>query len=121
MDALVCIRPGELSLQEGPVPVCAPGEALARPRRIGICGTDYHIYQGKHPFLKYPIVMGHELAAEVCEAPPGSALTAAVAQFPAKIGELGSDTLVKAINGEKVEANVDTGAGLVTASNVKDF
>ena len=47
-----------------------------RPRRIGICGTDYHIYQGKHPFLKYPIVMGHELAAEVCEAPPGSALTA---------------------------------------------
>jgi 2-desacetyl-2-hydroxyethyl bacteriochlorophyllide A dehydrogenase len=40
-----------------------------RPRRIGICGTDYHIFEGKHPFLQYPRVMGHELAVEVIEAP----------------------------------------------------
>jgi ABC-type sugar transport system substrate-binding protein len=46
---------------------------------------------------------------------------ASVAQFPAKMGELGVSTLVKAIRGEAVEANVDTGAGLVTAANVKDF
>ncbi|RYY23642.1 MAG: sugar ABC transporter substrate-binding protein [Sphingomonadales bacterium] len=46
---------------------------------------------------------------------------ASVAQFPAKMGELGVDTLVKAIRGEAVEAMVDTGAGLVTAENVKDF
>jgi simple sugar transport system substrate-binding protein len=46
---------------------------------------------------------------------------ATVAQFPAKMGELGVDTLVKAIRGEAVEALVDTGAGLVTAANVKDF
>jgi ABC-type sugar transport system substrate-binding protein len=46
---------------------------------------------------------------------------ATVAQFPAKMGELGVDTLVKAIRGEPVEAMVDTGAGLVTAANVKDF
>jgi ABC-type sugar transport system substrate-binding protein len=29
--------------------------------------------------------------------------------------------VVKAVRGEAVEANVDTGAGLVTADNVKDF
>lgn len=46
---------------------------------------------------------------------------ASVAQFPAKMGELGIDTLVRALKGESVEANVDTGAGLVTAENVKDF
>lgn len=46
---------------------------------------------------------------------------ATVAQFPAKMGELGVDTLVKAIRGEPVQALVDTGAGLVTAANVKDF
>ncbi len=46
---------------------------------------------------------------------------ATVAQFPAKMGELGVATLVKAIRGEAVEANVDTGAGLVTIDNVKDF
>ncbi|MBU4531980.1 MAG: sugar ABC transporter substrate-binding protein [Hoeflea sp.] len=46
---------------------------------------------------------------------------ATVAQFPAKMGELGVDALVKAIRGESVEVLVDTGAGLVTADNVKDF
>lgn len=46
---------------------------------------------------------------------------ATVAQFPAKMGELGVDTLVRAIRGETVEALVDTGAGLVTAENVADF
>ena len=46
---------------------------------------------------------------------------ATVAQYPAKMGELGVDSLVKAIRGESVEELVDTGAGLVTAENVKDF
>ena len=46
---------------------------------------------------------------------------ATVAQFPAKMGELGVDTLVRAIRGEEVELLVDTGAGLVTADNVADY
>jgi 2-desacetyl-2-hydroxyethyl bacteriochlorophyllide A dehydrogenase len=35
---------------------------------VGICGTDYHIYEGKHPYLEYPRVMGHELAVEIVDA-----------------------------------------------------
>lgn len=46
---------------------------------------------------------------------------ASVAQFPAKMGELGVATLVAAIRGEKVESLVDTGAGLVTIDNLADF
>lgn len=46
---------------------------------------------------------------------------ATVAQFPAKMGELGVDALVRAIRGEEVELLVDTGAGLVTADNVADY
>ena len=46
---------------------------------------------------------------------------ATVAQYPAKMGELGVSTLVAAIRGEAVESLVDTGAGLVTIDNVKDF
>jgi threonine dehydrogenase-like Zn-dependent dehydrogenase len=42
---------------------------LVRPRRVGVCGTDYHIFEGKHPFLQYPRAMGHELAVEVLQAP----------------------------------------------------
>ena len=70
MDALVCSTPGSLVLEQRPAPQREPGQVLVRPRRIGICGTDYHIFEGKHPFLQYPRVMGHELAVEVVEPPP---------------------------------------------------
>jgi ABC-type sugar transport system substrate-binding protein len=39
--------------------------------------------------------------------------TASVAQFPAKIGGMGVDTLYKAVKGTKVAKNVDTGTSLV--------
>jgi 2-desacetyl-2-hydroxyethyl bacteriochlorophyllide A dehydrogenase len=75
MRAVLCDRPGTLSLIERPEPRPAPGEALLRIRRIGVCGTDYHILGGNQPYLNYPRVMGHELGAEVVEAPAGSGLT----------------------------------------------
>ena len=43
----------------------APGEALVRVHRIGICGTDYGGYLGKMPFFTYPRIPGHELGVEV--------------------------------------------------------
>lgn len=76
MDALECTEPGTLRLVRRPVPTRRPDEVLVRPRRVGICGTDFHIYEGKHPFLAYPRVMGHELAVEVVEAPDASGLRA---------------------------------------------
>ena len=69
MKAIVCGMPGQLSLEDRPEPRRAPGEVLIRIRRAGICGTDYHIFQGAHPYLEYPRVMGHELSAEVLDAP----------------------------------------------------
>lgn len=72
IEALVCVGPGELSLGSRPRPTRSAGEVLVRPRRVGICGTDYHIYEGKHPFLEYPRVMGHELAVEILDSAPGS-------------------------------------------------
>lgn len=76
VPALVCRAPGVLAVEERPAPVAGPGEALVRPRAVGICGTDYHIFEGKHPFLSYPRIMGHELAVEVVSVPPGSAVAA---------------------------------------------
>ncbi len=67
------MSPGTLELQERPLPERRPDEVLLGIRRIGICGTDYHIFDGLHPFLQYPRVMGHELSAEVIEAPRQSA------------------------------------------------
>ena len=73
MRAVVCRRPGELAIEERPEPERGEAEILVRVRRIGICGTDFHIYEGDHPYLQYPRIMGHELSGEVLEAPLGSA------------------------------------------------
>lgn len=74
VNALVCVEPGRLELAKLPAPQASSEAALVRPRKVGICGTDYHIFEGKHPFLKYPRVMGHELAVEVLEAPAGTSV-----------------------------------------------
>jgi 2-desacetyl-2-hydroxyethyl bacteriochlorophyllide A dehydrogenase len=76
VEALICSEPGTLQLVQMPSPEAGPDAVLVRPRRVGVCGTDYHIFQGKHPFLQYPRVMGHELAVEIVEAPPGSGFAA---------------------------------------------
>lgn len=67
------------------------------------------------------ILVGFDACCGEIEAIKSGAEDASVAQFPAKMGELGIDTVVKAIRGETVETNVDTGAGLVTLQNLKDF
>ncbi len=75
IETLVCAEPGRLQLVERSAPEMVPGQALVRPRRVGVCGTDFHIFQGKHPFLEYPRVIGHELAVEIVAAPEASGLT----------------------------------------------
>jgi 2-desacetyl-2-hydroxyethyl bacteriochlorophyllide A dehydrogenase len=74
MRAILCREPGQLETIERSVPEPKAGEALVRIRRIGVCGTDMHIYQGNQPYFVYPRVMGHELSAEIVEAPKGSKL-----------------------------------------------
>ncbi len=43
----------------------APGQALVKTHRMGICGTDYSGFLGKMPFFSYPRIPGHELGVEV--------------------------------------------------------
>lgn len=74
MHSVVCDQPGKLRLEDRPRPDRGTDEVLVRIRRVGVCGTDLHIFGGNQPFLSYPRVMGHELAGTVEEAPPGSGL-----------------------------------------------
>jgi hypothetical protein len=54
-----------MTMQAG---ICAePGEVLLAIRRVGLCGTDYHIMRGTQPYLSYPRVIGRELSAEAIE------------------------------------------------------
>ena len=76
MKSIVCDTPGSLRMEQRAVPVPAEGEVLLRIRRVGICGTDMHIFRGTQPFLSYPRVMGHELSGHIHSAPAGSRLAA---------------------------------------------
>ncbi len=71
MRSLVCNRPGALAVEDRPRPQPGAGEVLVRIRRAGVCGTDLHIFEGSHPFLEYPRVIGHELSGEVADRGPG--------------------------------------------------
>lgn len=74
MRAVVCEEPGKLTLREVAEPRPGAGEVVVRIRRMGVCGTDLHIFQGKHPFLEYPRIMGHELSGEIAAAGPDTTL-----------------------------------------------
>jgi 2-desacetyl-2-hydroxyethyl bacteriochlorophyllide A dehydrogenase len=67
MKVLTCREPGRLVLSEAPVPVPQPGEVLLRVRRVGVCGTDLHAYEGTQPYFTYPRILGHELGCEVAD------------------------------------------------------
>ena len=75
MKAMICEQPGRLAIIDRPRPEPAAGEVLVRIRRVGVCGTDFQIFGGKHPFLEYPRVMGHELSGTVERVPEGSTLS----------------------------------------------
>jgi 2-desacetyl-2-hydroxyethyl bacteriochlorophyllide A dehydrogenase len=73
MKALICHEPGRLAVIDRPRSgALGPGEIRLAVSHVGICGTDYHIFEGKHPFLQYPRVMGHEISARIAETGPGS-------------------------------------------------
>ena len=67
MQTLVCTTPGQLAYQSGTRPILTPDHAILRIRRIGICGTDLHAFEGTQPFFTYPRILGHELAGEPVE------------------------------------------------------
>ncbi|NRA85884.1 MAG: zinc-binding alcohol dehydrogenase family protein [Rhizobiales bacterium] len=61
-----CVEPGKFDLTTVDMPSNAPaGWVLLDIQAVGICGTDYHIFEGKHPYLNYPRVIGHELSGRV--------------------------------------------------------
>lgn len=72
-------KPGEIVFQDVDVPAAGPDQIKVKMKRIGVCGSDIHVYHGKHPYTSYPVIQGHEISAEVVET--GSA----VADF--KIGD----------------------------------
>ena len=67
MKTLVCTTPGKLDYAEGEKPELTKGQAIIKIKRIGICGTDLHAFEGTQPYFSYPRILGHELAGELVD------------------------------------------------------
>jgi L-iditol 2-dehydrogenase len=57
--------PGQILIHDIEIPRPGPGEVLLKIHRIGVCGSDIHVFHGKHPNTKYPVVQGHEFSATI--------------------------------------------------------
>jgi threonine dehydrogenase-like Zn-dependent dehydrogenase len=67
MKALVCTEPGRMDYVDLQEPKIKAGHAIVRIRKICICGTDLHAFEGTQPFFNYPRILGHELSGELVE------------------------------------------------------
>ena len=66
MRQAIMLSPGVIEYRD----IAEPGklkenEILLRIKKIGVCGSDIHVFHGKHPATPYPVVQGHEYSAVV--------------------------------------------------------
>ena len=63
--------PGDLRLEDAPVPEAGPGDLVIRAGSCSTCGTDAKIFRFGHHHISLPRVLGHEVAGEVTEVGAG--------------------------------------------------
>src|SRR3954452_12044532 len=75
MKALVFEEPQSAVVRDVDMPTIAADEVLVRSRNVGICHSDFELYEGRYIIpVSYQIIPGHEWSGEVAEV--GSAVTA---------------------------------------------
>lgn len=67
MKQAVMTRPGAIEIHDVAVPDLAEHDVLIRVERIGVCGSDVHVFHGLHPYTSYPVVQGHEIGGTISE------------------------------------------------------
>ena len=67
MKVLVCTEPGNFEYEMRQKPQLQPDYAIIKIKRIGICGTDLHAFEGTQPYFSYPRILGHELSGELVD------------------------------------------------------
>jgi len=82
MKQQVMIEPGKITFREIPIPELKENEVLIKIMRIGVCGSDIHVYHGKHLYTSYPVTQGHEVSgmiekvgSKITELKPGDRVT----------------------------------------------
>ena len=81
----VMTSPGVIEFRDVPIPEIRDDQVLVKMMRLGICGSDIHVYHGKHPFTKYPVTQVHEVSGEIVRV--GSAVTGGSNGEPLTVGQ----------------------------------
>ena len=63
----VMTAPGQITFRQVPVPQPGPDQVLVRIKKIGVCGSDIHVYHGTHPYTSYPVTQGHEVSGQIAK------------------------------------------------------
>lgn len=67
MKVLTCTFPGQFDYSSAEMPKPSSGHSIVKIKRIGVCGTDIHAFDGTQPYFTYPRILGHELGCEFVE------------------------------------------------------
>ena len=67
MKQAVMTEPGRIEYREVDKPTLQDNEVIVQTKRIGVCGSDIHVFHGLHPYTSYPVVQGHEVSGIVAE------------------------------------------------------
>ena len=72
MKALVFEEPQNAVVRDVDMPTIAADEVLVRSRNVGICHSDFELYEGRYIIpVSYPIIPGHEWSGEIAEVGSG--------------------------------------------------
>ncbi|KLU63038.1 sorbitol dehydrogenase [Peptococcaceae bacterium CEB3] len=68
MRAAVLYAPGDLRIEQIPVPRISRNQVLVNVKAVGICGSDLHLYNNGRiadSIMNEPLILGHEAAGEI--------------------------------------------------------
>jgi L-iditol 2-dehydrogenase len=65
MKQAVMTAPGQIEFRDVAQPMPGDNEVLMQTKRIGVCGSDIHVWHGLHPYTPFPVVQGHEVGGVV--------------------------------------------------------
>jgi len=67
MKSLICKQPYHFEYADINAPELTLGHAIIKIKRIGICGTDLHAFEGTQPYFNYPRILGHEFSGDLID------------------------------------------------------
>ena len=120
---VVAVQPADSDRAKGQT--VAENLLTANPNLKGIFCTNDEMALGAANAAKSAgkqvVIVGFDATNDALMAIKEGTLSGSIAQFPTKIGELGTLTAAKVARGEKVDAFVNTGVEVVSKANLDQF